>query len=111
MRHFVKAKDLAGCRATAAMWDAIGRTDGDSLYDAACLHALVAGVIRDQDATANGEKTEADRAMDLLRKAVASGYRDAARMNKDTDLDVLRSRPDFVTLLAELATAPAKTDN
>jgi tetratricopeptide (TPR) repeat protein len=114
MRHFMKARDVAGCRATAAMWDALGRTDGDSLYDAACLHALVAGAIRDQDSDADAEKLskiEADRAMELLRKAVASDYRDAARMNKDTDLDVLRSRPDFVQLMAELAAAPAKTDN
>jgi hypothetical protein len=110
MRHFMKAKDVAGCRATAAMWDAIGRTDGNSLYDAACFHALVAGVIRDADAEKQS-MIEADRAMELLRKAVASGYRDAARMNKDTDLDVLRSRPDFVQLTAELAAAPAKTDN
>ena len=101
MGHFRKLNDVAGCRSTAAMWDALNRTDADSLYDAACFHALVAGVIRDQDPTADGEnqsKTEADQAMDRLRKAVAAGYRNAAHMAKDADLDVLRKRPDFITV-------------
>jgi len=114
MRHFMKARDVRGCRATAAMWDAIGRADGNSLYDGACLHALVAGVIRDQDSDADAEKQskiEADRAMDWLRKAVAAGYRNAAHMDKDADLDVLRKRPDFIQLMADLKAAPAKTGN
>jgi hypothetical protein len=49
--------------------------------------------------------------MDRLRKAVAAGYRNAAHMDKDTDLDVLRSRPDFVTLMAEMASLPSKNAN
>ena len=35
-------------------------------------------------------------------KAVKAGYRDAAHMKKDTDLDPLREREDFKKLLAEL---------
>jgi hypothetical protein len=37
-----------------------------------------------------------------LRDAVAKGYKDAAHMKKDTDLDPLRSREDFKKLVAEL---------
>jgi tetratricopeptide (TPR) repeat protein len=49
------------------------------------------------------KKTEyADRAMELLRQAVKAGYKDAARMKQDTDLDPLRGRDDFKMLLVEL---------
>jgi tetratricopeptide (TPR) repeat protein/tRNA A-37 threonylcarbamoyl transferase component Bud32 len=44
----------------------------------------------------------AERAMTLLRQAVAKGYKDAAQMKKDKDLAPLRSRPDFQILLTEL---------
>jgi hypothetical protein len=44
----------------------------------------------------------ADRALALLREAVRCGYRDAAHMQKDPDLDPLRGRDDFQKLLAEL---------
>ena len=40
--------------------------------------------------------------MDLLQKAVKAGYKDAAHMKKDPDLDPLRAREDFKKLLAEL---------
>jgi hypothetical protein len=42
------------------------------------------------------------RAVGALRQAVAKGYQDSAHMQKDTDLDPLRGRDDFQTLLAEL---------
>ena len=44
----------------------------------------------------------ADQAMAMLRAAVAKGYKDAAHMKKDKDLDALREREDFKQLLAEL---------
>jgi len=43
-----------------------------------------------------------DEAMKLLRNAVAKGFKDAARMQKDSDLDPLRQRSDFQQLLQEL---------
>ena len=33
--------------------------------------------------------------MDWLQQAVAAGYKDSARMKKDTDLDPLRDREDL----------------
>jgi hypothetical protein len=44
----------------------------------------------------------------LLRRAVQAGYRDAAHMWKDPDLDALRGREDFKKLLAELTPAKEK---
>lgn len=41
-------------------------------------------------------------AMESLQKAVKAGWKDAAHMKQDTDLDTLRDREDFKALLAEL---------
>jgi serine/threonine-protein kinase len=46
-----------------------------------------------------------DRALEALRQAVAKGYKDAAQMKKDPDLDPLRGRDDFQKLLAEVEAA------
>jgi hypothetical protein len=50
-------------------------------------------------------KSYAARALDLLRQAVARGYKDAALMKKDPDLDPLRQRDDYRKLLAEVEAA------
>jgi hypothetical protein len=54
---------------------------------------------------ADKKQEYADRAMELLRKAVNAGYKDAAHMTKDTDLDPLRGREDFKKLMAEIGTS------
>jgi hypothetical protein len=43
-----------------------------------------------------------NNALTALRKAVASGYADAAKMKQDKDLEPLRSREDFQKLLSEV---------
>ena len=53
-------------------------------------------------------KADADKAMVWLTKAVAAGYKDRAHLEKDKDLDPLRSRDDFQKLLASVPAAPAK---
>jgi tetratricopeptide (TPR) repeat protein len=111
LRHFEKLKDVAGCRATAEMWEKLNRTNPDSLYQAASNRAVTAAVLRATDKSAEAAKkgaAEADRAMAWLRKAVAAGYCNAEHMAKDKDLDVLRDREDFQRLLAELRIAEAK---
>ena len=40
--------------------------------------------------------------MQWLTLACAAGYRDAAHMKRDPDLDPLREREDFKKLIAEL---------
>ncbi|MBX7105803.1 MAG: serine/threonine-protein kinase [Gemmataceae bacterium] len=109
MQHFIKLRDVVGCRKNAALWDSLSRKDAIGLYNTACAHAIVACVIRDRDRSAEAEKQandEADRAMEWLRKAVAAGFRDGAHMAKDADLNVLRKRPDFNKLMAELPAGP-----
>jgi serine/threonine-protein kinase len=46
--------------------------------------------------------TQFDRAMVDLLRAVADGYRDLAFLRTTTDLDPLRSRPDFQLLMMDL---------
>jgi tetratricopeptide (TPR) repeat protein len=78
---------------------------GETLYYLACCHALLGGV-----AGASGSGLLADegpgefgRAMELLRRAIAAGYRDGGRMRRDPDLDPLRPRPDFQLMMMDLA--------
>jgi eukaryotic-like serine/threonine-protein kinase len=105
LRHFEKAKDAAGCRATAEMWENLQRTDGANLYTAARYRAVTAAVLRAADTpppAAEQAGAEADRAMTWLKRAVAAEYKDVADIRKNKDLDVLRNRADFRKLLAEL---------
>jgi serine/threonine protein kinase len=105
LRHFEKARDAAGCRQTAEMWEDLKRTDADSLYNAARLRAVTAAVLRAADTSAAGSEqaeAEADRAMAWLKQAVAAGYKDAAHVKQDKDLDALRDRADFTKLMAQL---------
>ena len=82
----------------------LNRTDADSLFNAACFRAVTAGVqLKTPGANAAKlAKDDADRAMQWLHKAVQEGYKDVAHMKKDPDLDPLRERADFKTLLASL---------
>jgi hypothetical protein len=100
-RYFAKTRDVAGCRTTAEMWEKLGRTDADSLYNAACFRAVTAGVILGSKGSASEASAEADRAITWLRQSVTAGFR-AATMKKDKELDALRGRDDFKSLLAEV---------
>ena len=50
----------------------------------------------------------ADRAMDMLRDAVAKGYKGPPHVKTDPDLDTLRSREDFQKLLGDLEQSAAR---
>jgi serine/threonine protein kinase len=105
LRHFENIGDATGCRQTAAMWESSKRTDADSLYQAARLRAVTAAVFRGADTPPAGgaqADAEADRAMAWLEQAVAAGYKNAARLKQDRDLDALRRRADFTKLLTAL---------
>src|SRR5262249_31977470 len=112
LRHFETTKDATGCRQTAAMWENLKHTDANSLYNAACLRAVTAAVLRAADRSPAGAKqadAEADRALAWLKQAVAAGYKNAAHMKQDKDLDALRDRADFTELMTKLQNgAPEK---
>jgi non-specific serine/threonine protein kinase/serine/threonine-protein kinase len=105
------AEAAADCRRAAETWEKLGASDAESLYNAACFRAVTAATLRAADASPAGAKpaeAEADRAMAGLERAVAAGYRNAANMAVDHDLDALRHRADFKALLARLSAAPPK---
>src|SRR5262249_11867735 len=105
LRHFEKARDAAGCRRTAEMWEKLNRADAPSLYNAARMRAVTAAVLRAADphpAGATQANADADRALAWLRQAVAAGYSNAARLKRDRDLDALRDRADFTKLVSKL---------
>ncbi len=81
--------------------------EGDLLRDAACVLALAA-TAAGADTTLPAEERRrrtgscSDRAVGLLRQAVAEGYKDAKRLRQDPDLAPLRQREDFRALVAGL---------
>jgi tetratricopeptide (TPR) repeat protein len=72
------------------------KRDGVYLYTFACVYAIAAGKVVEK------KQEYADRAMELLERAVQAGYRDAAQVARDDDLAALRGREDFKKLLADL---------
>ena len=111
LRRFEKTRDAAGCRERAEMWEKLNRTDAVSLYNAACYRAVTAAVLQQDPKTPGADATrlareEADRAMVWLKQAVAAGYKNAAHVAQDRDLDALRDREDFKQLVAELEAGP-----
>jgi hypothetical protein len=71
------------------------------VYDAACVLALAADRREEAPGSLSREQCAA-RAVELLRQAVARGWRNGEHMKNDEDLKALRGRDDFRKLLAEL---------
>jgi serine/threonine-protein kinase len=73
-------------------------------HNLACGHAQLASIaaLPGSGMTAAEGLAEAERAMQWLHGAVAAGYRNVAVMQRDHDLDPLRSRPDFQLLMMDL---------
>jgi eukaryotic-like serine/threonine-protein kinase len=67
----------------------------------ACCHAMLADAAGREGSGAG--PTEAGRAMDILRRAVAMGFRSADRYRVEPALEPLRDREDFRLLMMDLA--------
>jgi hypothetical protein len=111
-RAMALAKQGDHARATEDV-EALARRDGltnVNVYDLACLRSLSSAAAGRDDSLSPDERARlkarhAERAMDLLRRAVAMGYRHPAVMRADNDLDALRDRDDFRKLIADLETS------
>ncbi|HEV3447802.1 MAG TPA: tetratricopeptide repeat-containing protein kinase family protein, partial [Gemmataceae bacterium] len=104
LRLFEKAVNAPGCRATAELWEKTNFKDAESHFHAARYRAVTAAVLaasKSPDA-ARQSAVEADRSIAWLKKAIAAGYKDAEGMNAEKDLLILRDRPDFRKLIAEV---------
>jgi tetratricopeptide (TPR) repeat protein/tRNA A-37 threonylcarbamoyl transferase component Bud32 len=76
-------------------------------YDAACFLSRCIPIVAQHGKLDAPQRQAAgqfysDEAMRLVREAVSKGYKDAAHMQRDTDLAPLRPREDFQKLLKEL---------
>jgi serine/threonine protein kinase/tetratricopeptide (TPR) repeat protein len=104
------ADAVASWRRAIASDERARSSDGETLYYLAGCHARLGGITGTAGSglTAAEGAAELDRAMGVLRRAVAAGYRPAAWMQRDPDLDPLRARPDFQLLMMDQA-FPAKS--
>jgi eukaryotic-like serine/threonine-protein kinase len=71
------------------------------LYNFACFYSFAS------TKSADKKNEYADRAMELLHRAVNEGWNGAVRTARDPDLDPLRDREDFKRLLMDLEKKPA----
>jgi hypothetical protein len=104
LRHFQTARDSAGCRSTADMWEALKRPDADSLYEAAVCRSVTEDVIRATDPSPQGAllaDVEADRAIAWLRQAAAADPTIVARIKQGKDFDVLGGRAAYRQWIGE----------
>jgi tetratricopeptide (TPR) repeat protein len=105
--------DHAGAREdwwrAVALLQTIPGLDDEYTFFHGCCHASLAGPAG-QVGTGSSDaltSSEADRAMDLLKKAAGMGYRSVATFRNESALDLLRGREDFQLLMMDLA-FPAK---
>ena len=82
------------------------------VYNAACVLSLASAAADHDTKLSPTDRTGlkaryADRAIDLLHKAIAKGYRNPRIIKEDRDLDPLRARQDFQKLLADLEASSA----
>jgi hypothetical protein len=107
-RDLQKSGDADGCRKIVESCEDLQPTIPDWLYNLACYRAVTAALLRaDRKTPRNQElaKADAERAMDWLKKAVAAGYKNVAKIKEDKDLDALRDRSDFAVLLKGMASS------
>jgi len=99
------ADAVATWRRAIAIGERMRSTQGELLYYLAGCHALLGGAAGAPGSGLSAEagRSELDRAMDLLRRAVSGRYHPVNWMRRDPDLDALRRRPDFQLLMMDLA--------
>ena len=99
------AGSAADWRRAVATFEAMPPRDPESAFLEACCHAMLAGAAgRVGSGVPSGDgPIEAGRAMDILRQAVAIGFRGARRYRTEPALAPLRDRDDFRLLIMDLA--------
>jgi tetratricopeptide (TPR) repeat protein len=99
------AEAAATLREAIGTWEAIPEPARTvyARYNLACGRSQLSGVLAGSSPEGDAEaRAEADRAMASLRDAVAHGYRDRISLRTDRDLNAIRPRPDFQSLLLDL---------
>lgn len=75
------------------------------LYNVACAHAVLASLISAEPQISPSDRSlvaqHLDQAMEDLRKALRRGYSNHRMLTTDPDLDPLRSRAEFRSLVSD----------
>ncbi|MBI1913775.1 MAG: protein kinase [Planctomycetes bacterium] len=101
------AEALHSYREARALLETLPQPAPGDLYELGCSRAAC-GLLVGHGKTELTQKEQAQRqkdaelALDALRKAVASGFRDLARLRNDPELEALRPQASFKELLVEL---------
>jgi len=112
LRRGLARRDLGDAAGAAADWrraDALlegaGALAPDFTFIQACCHSsLLWAAGRPGSGESAGEAdAEAAKALALLRRAAAAGFRNLATYRNETALDPLRGRPDFRLMMTDLA--------
>ena len=95
----------ADWRRAVATFEAMPPREPEAAFLEACCHAMLAGAAgRVGSGVPSGDgPIEAGRAMDILRQALAIGFRSARRYRTEPALAPLRDRDDFRLLIMDLA--------
>ena len=98
------AEAAAAWRRAGEHYDGIKPLGGEDTFLLICCHAGLAGL---EGRPGSGVSTaegadQADKAMAVMRQAVAMGYRDPIAYRTESTLDPLRNRPDFQALMMDL---------
>ncbi len=100
--------DFAGAaadtRRAQRLFEGLSYLSGPDLFLRACSHAALAGLAGrpGSGVTPAEDEAEADKAIEVLRRAVAMGYRNANELRIESALDPLRNRPDFRLLMRDV---------
>ncbi len=99
------AGSAADWRRAVATFEALPPRDPEAAFLEACCHAMLAGAAghAGSGVPPGDGPIEAGRAMDILRQAVAIGFRSARRYRTEPALAPLRDRDDFRLLIRDLA--------
>jgi hypothetical protein len=91
-------------RRSVELWQLVPNLSPQNHYLVCRTQALLASLAAEPSSpvTAAEAETAADQAIKALRQAIAGGWHDPSRLDKDADLQVLRKRPDFQKLRADM---------
>jgi serine/threonine protein kinase/tetratricopeptide (TPR) repeat protein len=94
----------ADWRRAVGLYEGLPARSGEVAAFEACCHAMLSGLagLTGAGVSVSDGPREADRAMAILRRIVAQGYR-APLLRLEPALDPLRPRPDFQALMMDVA--------